>query len=66
MSAITFTLKTLGFCVIILQSSIIYWYRVVRSTQLKSGGSDMYQNKGDENTQISEQLVCCVKLPNSA
>lgn len=48
MSLITFTLKTFGFCVIILQSSIIYWSRVVRSTQLKSGGSDMYQNKTKE------------------
>lgn len=45
---------------------MIYWSRVVRSTQFKSGGSNMYQNKGDENTQISEQLSCCAKLPNSA
>lgn len=34
--------------------------RVVRSARLKSGGSDMYLNKGDENTQKTAGLLCKV------
>lgn len=34
--------------------------RVVRYTRLKSGGSGMYLNKGNENTQKTAGLLCKV------